>query len=444
MQNLPNIDHFIKEGETWAIVGDSNSGHTDVLRQLHTARAELVSYKHRFRNLSNTTDFYYQQRFNSCDSDDSLTVHEYLVEQQAHTGSGYWNYGRVVRELNLHNLLSEQLIKLSNGETKRLLIAAALIRNPTTLLLDHPLTGLDMTTRGNFSSLLEHILDSGIHVVITTGPFEIPAAVTHVAVIKDRTVAFQGRVGQYRAGDFDFEKPREVDRALLSELMLSEEMPVFDIIIRMTDVNVTYDGRRILSHITWQVKQGDRWAISGPNGAGKSTLLSLINGDNPQAYANNIMLFDRQRGSGESIWDIKKMTGFVSPELYQYFPMESSCLHVIESGFYDTIGLFRPPDPVKEEICIKWMTMFGAEKYAHRLFSMVPLHIQRLCLLSRALVKNPVLLILDEPTQGLDDAEQKFFTALIDELCNITRVTLLYVSHYEQHIPNAVTKRMGL
>ena len=95
---------------------------------------------------------------------------------------------------------------------------------------------------------------------------------------------------------------------------------------------------------------GDRWSLSGPNGAVKSTLLSLVNADNPQAYANQIILFDRKRGSGESIWDIKKQTGFVSPELYQYFPTDSSCLHVIESGIYDTIGLFRPTDPLKEAV----------------------------------------------------------------------------------------------
>ena len=113
--------------------------------------------------------------------------------------------------------------------------------------------------------------------------------------------------------------------------------------------------KKFLKNVDWQIKQGERWALLGPNGAGKSTLLSLINGDNPQAYANDIILFDRKRGTGESIWDIKSKTGFVSPELYQYFPTDNSCLQVIESGFYDTMGLFRPSDPKKSAIALRWM-----------------------------------------------------------------------------------------
>jgi molybdate transport system ATP-binding protein len=192
------------------------------------------------------------------------------------------------------------------------------------------------------------------------------------------------------------------------------------------------------------VHQGERWALSGPNGAGKSTLLSLVNGDNPQAYANNIILFDRKRGSGESIWDIKKEIGFVSPELFQYFPTDSSCLHVIESGFYDTVGLFRQTDRVKENICLQWMNLMHIPQYANKLFSMIPASAQRLCLLARALVKNPALLILDEPSQGLDTSQQQFFTRLIDEICTHSNVTVVYVSHYEHHIPDAVTKHLRL
>lgn len=434
---------FIKEGETWAIVGDSNSGHSAFLNKIAGKGTELVSFKHHFKNLSNTSDFYYQQRFNSSDSEDAQTVHEYLQGQQKNYRGGYWNYGRVVHELHLENLLSEEVIKLSNGETKRLLIATALIRNPCVLLLDHPLTGLDKETRTNFVLLLDKIISSGIWIIIATSPKEIPSVVTHVAVLQKGSIVFKDKISSFVRENFHFEEAKAIDTTLLKELT-RQHLPEYHTIIRMTDVNVSYDGKKILSHISWHVKQGERWVVSGPNGAGKSTLLSLVNADNPQAYANNIVLFDRKRGTGESIWDIKRQTGFVSPELYQYFPTDSSCLHVIESGFYDTVGLFRPTDPVKEEICLKWMQLFQIESYAHRLFSMVPVSAQRLCMLARALVKMPALLILDEPTQGLDDAQQQFFTTLIDELCALTNVTLVFVSHYEHHIPKAVNKSLKL
>ena len=110
----------------------------------------------------------------------------------------------------------------------------------------------------------------------------------------------------------------------------STPRPAYQFIVKMNSKG-EYGDKVILDKINWQILPGERWALLGPNGAGKSTLLSLINGDNPQAYANDIVLFDKKRGTGESIWDIKSKIGFVSPELHQYFPTDNSCLQVIES-----------------------------------------------------------------------------------------------------------------
>lgn len=444
MDILPLELQFIAQGQTWAIVGDADSGHSEMLQRIRGKGIERVSFKHHFRNLSNTSDFYYQQRYNAADADDAQTVHEYLVSQQVIGNDQQWNYGRVIRELHLQELLSEQVIKLSNGETKRLLIAAALIRNPKVIVLDHPLTGLDKQTRNEFALLLDNIVTSGILVILATNPHEIPSPVTHVAVMKEGRIIFNERISAFDPYTFNFARPVTVDRNLLKDIVPQSEPAAFDTIVKMREVTVEYDGRKILSNINWHVKQGERWSLTGPNGAGKSTLLSLINGDNPQAYANNIILFDKPRGSGESIWDIKKHIGFVSPELYQYFPTDSTCLHVIESGFYDTVGLFRATDPEKEKQCEAWMGVLHVDQYRYTLFNRVPANVQRLCLLARALVKNPALLILDEPTQGLDEAQQQFFTGLIDQLCSFTRVTLICVSHYEHHIPRAVTFHLRL
>jgi molybdate transport system ATP-binding protein len=443
MEILPATLSFISNGQTWAITGDSQSGHSNLLHSAYNKHSELVSYKHHFRNLSNTTDFYYQQRYNSIDSEDALTVRQYLVAEASSTNNQYWNPEKVIQYLHLENLLDETLIKLSNGETRRLLIAAALIKNPQVLLLDHPLTGLDVKTREEFNNLLQTIIEGGTTVVLATDPWEIPTPVTHVAVMQNGEIIFKSERNQYDPEKFNFIQTPPVDINVLKTLVHESEQQ-FNTILHMKNVNVEYDGRKILNNINWQINAGERWSLSGPNGAGKSTLLSLINGDNPQAYANDIILFDRQRGTGESIWDIKRQTGFVSPELYQYFPTDSSCLHVIESGFYDTIGLFRPTDPVKEEICLQWMKLLSLDKYAHKLFSHVPSSAQRLCLLARALVKSPALLILDEPTQALDASQTRFFTELIDDICGISNVTMIYVTHYQHHIPKSVTKHLKI
>lgn len=470
-----DLNFHLRKGEHWALVGQSGSGKTVFLDAVAGKTSfpkgaagyplfeeyikkyrnddptfnkfkliSQVSSRHHFRNLSNTTDFYYQQRFNSMDSEDSESVQNYLAGIEQHHGGGYWTLDRVIRSLRLTPLIDKQLIKLSNGETKRLLIAGALIRNPLLLLLDNPLTGLDVNSRAQFNELFAEIAGSGISIMMATSPEEIPDIITHVAVLSEGKIQTETARAEFDATQYVKEAESEFDVHGLDELLQGNVMSAYNHIVHMENVTISYGDKVILDKVSWTVNQSERWMLLGPNGAGKSTMLSLINGDNPQAFANKIILFDKQKGSGESIWDIKKKIGFVSPELFQYFPTDSSCIQVIESGFYDTMGLFRQSGEKRAGVCRKWMELLGIANYSTVLFKNVPVSVQRLCLLARALVKNPPLLILDEPCQGLDDHQQRVFRFLVDQICNRTNVSLIYVSHYEKEKPESVTKVIRL
>jgi molybdate transport system ATP-binding protein len=471
-----DLDFQVNKGENWALIGESGSGKSALLQiiagkfhlsagsiryhfheeflQKHPAGdahltfhrlIAMVESRHHFRNLSNTSDFYYQQRYNSSDSEDALTVEEYLQTIEPFNDAPvYWDPEKTLHRLNLEGLKNKQLIKLSNGETKRLMIAASLLKNPVLLMLDNPLAGLDVQTRVEFNSIITDIIASGIAVIMATSPFEIPDAITHVAVLQKGKIAQQTPAEDFDPSAFSQMDKEILDRDELTALLNAGNIPAYDWVVRMDKVNITYGDKAILKNVDWQIKQGDRWALLGPNGAGKSTLLSLINGDNPQAYANNIILFDRKRGTGESIWDIKSKTGFVSPELYQYFPTDNSCQQVIESGFYDTMGLFRPSDPKKAALALRWMKALEIDRYARVLLKNIPASAQRLCLLARALIKNPSLLIFDEPCQGMDTHQQQHFKMLIDTICELSNVTLIYVTHYQHEIPDSVDKVLRL
>ncbi|ASZ09833.1 ATP-binding cassette domain-containing protein [Chitinophaga pendula] len=463
------LDWRILQGEQWAITGSSGSGKTallnaiagkfniinggiryhfyDTYREQHTITdpyfnyrnlLTLVAHHHHFRNKSNTTEFYYQQRFNSSDAGDAPTVQSYLFgEDKVATAAEE----ALVAPLRITPLLHKELIKLSNGETRRVMIAHALLQRPVLLLLDNPFIGLDVNARKDFTAMIDQLIANGLTILLVTSPHEIPSLVTHVLTLDNGAIT-----GKYTREEFDAlpkvlqEQSADTSHmaALLPGLLASANNASYHTIVQMEDVQVKYGNAHILNGINWTIRANEKWALLGPNGAGKSTLLSLINADNPQAYANRITLFDRRRGSGESIWDIKRKIGFISPELHQYFTSRDTCLQVAASGFHDIIGRSGKTTPEQLATAEQWLEVLAIQSYAQEPFKQVPESIQRLALLARALVKQPPLLIFDEPCQGLDAQQKLHFKQVIEALCEHMEVTLIFVTHYTEELPACV------
>lgn len=467
------LDFQMMEGQSWAILAGSGAEKTAFLETLlgkttlskgrirrtfaeayqkgKIKKGEInsfrdlvavVSQKYEFRNKSNMQDFYYQQRFNSSASEESATVEEYLRSIEVKI-AGDWDLERVLDLLHLRHLSNKSLIKLSNGETRRLAIAGALMKNPSLLLMDQPMTGLDVQTRVEFDQILKVIVASGIQVVMTTSAKEIPEAISHIGLLHNGMLEQAGKRADFNLDAISLDRASISDSGKILSLMQQVKLPDYKELISMKEVTIRYGDKVILDSLHWQVKQGEKWSLKGHNGAGKSTLISLIFGENPQAYANQIVLFDRRRGSGESIWDVKRPTGFVSPEMVRYFPQSQNCLQVVLSGFFDTVGLFKKATADQETRALGWLEGLGLGHIAKLRLNQVSLEQQRFCLLARAMVKSPSLLILDEAAQGMDEVQRYAFKETVEEICH-SNVTLIYVSHYEEDIPSCVNRSVVL
>jgi molybdate transport system ATP-binding protein len=457
---LNDLDLNILHGQQWAITGASGSGksvlaHTLMGRHFHSGQLTffkpinkaIVEQQHRFLNRSGTSDLYYQQRFNASDADQTMTVAQELTPYFPGTGAAgqdllNWEW---LDNLHIRPLLTRPLIQLSNGENKRVQLAIALLENPDLLILDNPFLGLDTEGRATLHQIINRLAAKGIQLLLITSTSvrELPAAITHVARLEEGKWAFSGPKEQFRP---DVKPVREIslDSGILRELQQYSTPAGFSTAVRMTDVHVHYGEKTLLEHIDWEVKKGERWNVSGPNGAGKSTLLSLITADNPQAYANDIWLFDRRRGSGETIWEVKQKIGFVSPELHLYFDYGATCFQVIASGLFDTIGLFRPLTDEQTRQISLWMKLLSLDGLRSFRLAQLSTGQQRMVLLARALIKNPPMLILDEPCQGLDEEQTGYFRQLIGLLCEAFGTTLIYVSHYKEEIPDCVDRFLRL
>lgn len=453
-----SLNWKIRLGEQWAVVGPNGSGKTlitDILQDKYALKEGDVTYgiegdtrdlvkSIAFKDIYSLVDCrnsYYQQRWHATQMDEIPTVEESL-----RTCADASAVEDMLELFGIKDLLPKRLIFLSSGELRKFLIVRVLLTGPKVMILDNPFIGLDASSRTLLVDMLQQLAClKGVQIILLlSNPDDIPEMITHVLPVHERTCYEPQTRNCFLQ-----------DKALLQKLFPNFDKPgqfpfsgkepsVHGVTFRMERVSIKYGLRTILRDLDWEVKNGEKWALFGPNGSGKSTLLSLIYADNPQSYANTLYLFDRKRGTGESIWDIKQRIGYVSPEMHLYYMENVPAHQIVGSGFFDSIGLYRKCNDEQQGIAIEWMCLFGIGHLKDRSFLTLSSGEQRLVLLARAFVKDPDLIILDEPLHGLDISNKHRAAKIIETFCARPGKTLIYVTHYPHELPACVDRRFEL
>ena len=486
------VDFTLEEGEHIAIIGSNGSGKSmfvDMLTGRHPAYPGMVTYSfdEPYNNLKHITfrdtyggdndrTYFLQQRWNQMEIDEETpTVGSKLEEAYQLAGDDTPQRRALQKHIyeifHLEPLLDKYIILLSSGELRKFKLAASLFTNPKVLIMENPFIGLDAQTRDQLKELLDMLTKEGLQIILVLAKTdEIPSFITHIVEVKDLRVMAKCPVKEftvdglqltvdslqftddYSAADEGLAQKSTVNRKLSTvnckpsarTCSLSKERTVNQDIISFNHVSIRYGARTILKDLDWTVRQGEHWSLSGQNGSGKSTLLSLVCADNPQSYACDISLFGHKRGSGESVWDIKKHIGYVSPEMHRSYKQNIPAIQIVASGLKDTVGLYVRPNEAERAQCRKWLDIFGISHLAERKFHEMSSGEQRLILVARAFVKEPSLLILDEPLHGLDDVNRRMVKDRVDEYCQDPEKTLIYVTHYQEELPHCIDHSLYL
>ena len=441
--SLLDIDWKLEPGQVWAIMGASGAGKSALAAalagagELTSGTLEDVIENAAVVSLESQAELIERERLRD-DSDitDEVNPGTPVREMLDEVSSDPQLQAKLTGLFRLEGLLERGFRKLSSGETRKVLFTRALTSKPGMLIIDGPFEGLDMQTVEVVKEILQETAGHVPLLLVINRFDELPHFVTHVALLEKgrlkttaetRDQTAMGLISQLlHLKNTDIKIPAAVPGDSAPPLNPDEPL------VNIRNASVRYTDNLVFEHLDWRIDTGQHWQLTGPNGCGKTSLLNLITGDHPQCYSNDIFVCGYQRGSGESIWDIKQHIGYVSSALQWDYRVSINSRNVIISGFYDSIGLYARASDRQKECATQWLKVLGLESRATQPFNQLSYGDQRLLLIARAMVKHPHLLILDEPCFGLDDMNRQLVLALVERICAGSETTVIYVNHHAQ------------
>jgi molybdate transport system ATP-binding protein len=447
----------VSKGQCWLVCGENGSGkttlfevltgehrlsagelsfHDDVNIENFTSSVALVRRDFSFSRYFNKSASFYQQRYFSNGVEETPLVRDFIERETGLSGDKIFS---AAMEFGFNTLLQKRILSLSTGEGRRIILLMLWLSDKKIICLDDPYAGLDIDGRCQVDNAMKMLLRKKVTILIALSGSHFPDFADQVLQIKNRQIEYSGNLKSFKDSKSSVNKKIRIANYVNDGYDYS-----FSVAAEMKNITIKYGNEIVQKDFSWKIYKGDKWMLTGANGSGKSTLMSLIYGDNPMAYAYEIVIFDRLRGSGESIWEIKQPMGYFSSELQQFFPHEMTVYEAVLTGYSNHLKIRKDLSPenylrADELIEAAQLTEFRDTPLYRLSFSKC-----RLTLVCRALVKHPPVVILDEPCQGLDRASTEIVNSLVDIVCGDALKTLIYVTHQSDCVPVIINRHLSL
>ena len=329
----------------------------------------------------------------------------------------------------IQNADNSSLGSMSSGQQKKALLMYLIAQSPDYMVLDDVYSNIDKETQQSITITLGHLAETTLLIQVFFRKRDILPCIGTVltidennAIVKDESAeSFMLLLPSTESNINRFNLPNEYD----------ENHADINPLIQMNSVSVKYFDKKVLDKVNWTIQKGEFWQLTGPNGSGKSTLLSIITGDNPRGYGQDMILFGKKKGTGETIWDIKRQIGYFTPSMILQFTRDDTVENMIISGLMDSVGLYIKPSDLQKDLAKRWLEMLGPS-YRNKSFQNLSIGQQRMVMVVRAMVKHPPLLILDEPTIELDDENSRLFIEMVNVIASGKKIAIVYVSHRDE------------
>jgi molybdate transport system ATP-binding protein len=456
--------HFrLRPGERWVLLGPNGAGKTQLLKLLagdvwpspHPGSARLYSW--RGQVLREPYGLKAEIAYVGAERQDRYEHYGWNFRVQAVIGTGLYRteipldpltpddrarIARLLRRCGLESLARRRFLTLSYGERRLVLLARALAAAPKLLLLDEIFNGLDARNHARMQQLLAAQSRSGLPWVLSTHRVrDLPAIATHLCRLE------RGRIIE------QFALTRQRRRALRVPALASAppkrrrasaELPehaAAPVLITLSRASIWRDERAVLRGLTLQIRRGECWVVHGPNGSGKSSLLQTLYGDLGVAHGGYIHRAGLERGM--PLWQFQRHVGLIAPELQVLQPRAARALELVVSGLHASIGLSARPRPAQRLAALRALRRLGVGALAGRLVRTLSYGQLRRVLFARALVREPDILLLDEPYAALEARTRAALRSLVDAYVD-SGVTVVIATHHRDEWPRGASHELEL